>query len=45
MMIHEALQQMKEAKLELPTHVILQAGVGSMASAVLAYLVEAYKAD
>lgn len=43
MMVHEALQQLRDAQLAGPTHVILQAGVGSMASAVLAYLVEAYK--
>ena len=29
----------------MPTHVFLQAGVGSMASAVLAYLVEAFQAN
>ena len=45
MMAHESLEQLKAKKLPPPTHVILQAGVGSMASAVLAYLVEAYKAN
>lgn len=45
LMADEALEQIKAMGGGLPTHVILQAGVGSMASAVLAYLVEAYKAN
>lgn len=45
MMAHESLEQLKAKNLPGPTHVVLQAGVGSMASAVLAYLVEAYKSN
>lgn len=37
-MAAEALEQMKTAGNEAPTHVFLQAGVGSMAGGVLAYL-------
>ena len=42
-MADEAIEQIAAKKLPMPTHVVLQAGVGSMASAVLAYLVEAFK--
>ena len=42
-MADEAIEQITAKKLPMPTHVVLQAGVGSMASAVLAYLVEAFK--
>jgi diaminopropionate ammonia-lyase len=37
--IHEALEQLEG---ELPSHVFVQCGVGSLASAVLAYLVELF---
>ncbi|KAK3264323.1 hypothetical protein CYMTET_26929, partial [Cymbomonas tetramitiformis] len=39
-MVDEALEQMEGAH---PTHVLLQVGVGSMAGAVLGYLVERFK--
>lgn len=42
-MADEALDQIRLMGGAMPTHVILQAGVGSMASAVLAYLVEAFR--
>lgn len=42
-MVDEALEQIAANSCAMPTHVVLQAGVGSMASAVLAYLVEAFK--
>ncbi len=38
----EAVEQMKQMGIEKPTHVFLQAGVGSFASSVLGYLVELY---
>lgn len=40
---HEALQQLKEEKASLPTHIFLQAGVGSFAGAVAGYFVENMK--
>jgi len=43
LMADEALDQIRSMGGAMPTHVILQAGVGSMASAVLAYLVEAFR--
>lgn len=39
-MADEAIEQMESLGLGLPTHVMLQAGVGSMAGSVLAYLVD-----
>lgn len=44
-MIDEALEQIRALGQGLPTHVILQVGVGSMAGAVLGYLVEYFKAE
>jgi diaminopropionate ammonia-lyase len=41
-MADEAMEQLKRTGSPPPTHIVLQAGVGSMASAVLAYLVEAF---
>jgi len=41
-MISEAIKQMRQLNIGKPTHVFLQAGVGSMAAAVLAYLVNVY---
>jgi len=38
-LIYEAVVQMKTMGVERPTHIFLQAGVGSMAAAVTAYLV------
>jgi len=38
-MAGEVLEQIREATLPLPTHLFLQAGVGSMAAAVLGYYV------
>lgn len=40
--IYEALVQMKTMGLDKPTHIFLQAGVGSMAAAILGYLVSKY---
>ncbi len=37
-MIYEALQQLKAEGRKIPTHIFLQAGVGSMPAAVLGYL-------
>ncbi len=42
-MANEAVEQMKDIKIERPTHVILQAGVGAMAGAVLGYLSNIYE--
>merc|ERR1719424_1211113 len=39
-MIDESMEQIKEQEDAAPTHVLLQVGVGSMAGAVLGYLVE-----
>lgn len=41
-MIYESLVQMKTMGISRPTHVLLQAGVGSMSAAVLGYLVSKY---
>lgn len=41
-MLYEALDQMKEKGYTRPTHVFLQAGVGSMAAAVAAGLAQTY---
>ena len=41
-MAREAYQQLLQAQSESPTHVFLQAGVGSFAAAVQAFLVNAY---
>lgn len=41
-LIDEAVEQIKEMGIERPTHVFLQAGVGSYAGAVLGYLVSLY---
>lgn len=41
-MVHEALEQMGSEGASRPTHVFLQAGVGSMAASVLGYLVMAF---
>lgn len=42
-LIDEALEQISEQGKEMPTHVFLQAGVGSFAGAVQGYLAEIYK--
>jgi diaminopropionate ammonia-lyase len=39
----EAIEQMREAALGLPTHIFLQAGVGSMAASILAYFVNEFR--
>lgn len=39
---HEAVAQLREAGVEAPTHVFLQAGVGAMAGGVLAHLADHY---
>ncbi len=44
-MVAEALEQLRQRGVEKPTHVLLQAGVGSMAGAVLGFLVEKFQAD
>ncbi len=41
-MIAEATTQMQDLNIEKPTHVFLQAGVGSMSAAVLGFLVNVY---
>lgn len=41
-MLYEATEQMKELGYERPTHVFLQAGVGSMAAAVAAGIVQSF---
>lgn len=41
-LIHEATEQMKTYGVERPTHVFLQAGVGSFAGAILGYLVDKF---
>jgi len=43
--IYEALQQLNEYGINKPTHVFLQAGVGSFAGAVLGYLVDKFGED
>ncbi|NLN14199.1 MAG: diaminopropionate ammonia-lyase [Tissierellia bacterium] len=40
--IYEAMEQLKEDGIEKPTHVFLQAGVGSFAGAILGYLVDRF---
>lgn len=40
---NEIIHQLKEADLELPTHIFLQAGVGSMAAAIAAFFMDVYK--
>lgn len=42
-MATEAVEQMEDMEIKKPTHVILQAGVGAMAGAVLGYLSNKYK--
>lgn len=44
-MAHEALQQLSLDGIQKPTHVFLQAGVGSMAGAVLGYYANKFKGD
>lgn len=44
-MVCEAVQQLKEAGFDRPTHVFLQAGVGTMAGAVQGYLANLYGQD
>lgn len=44
-LIHEAIDQLEEYGLDKPTHVFLQAGVGSFAGSILGYLVDKYKED
>jgi diaminopropionate ammonia-lyase len=44
-MAHEADQQMKASKKDKPTHLFLQAGVGSMAAAVQGYFTNLYGAE
>ncbi|MEG2928314.1 MAG: diaminopropionate ammonia-lyase [Oscillospiraceae bacterium] len=44
-MVQEALGQMKKQQLPTITHVFLQAGVGSMAAAVTAFLAQQYGED
>jgi len=44
-MVCEAVQQLKEAGFDRPTHVFLQAGVGTMAGAVQGYLANLYGHD
>jgi len=44
-MVDEALEQMQGTDQVAPTHVVLQVGVGSMAAAVLGYLVERSTAE
>lgn len=41
----EALEQIKEAGFHYPTHVFLQAGVGSFAASMLGYLLAKFKCD
>ena len=43
-MVAEALEQLQQTGIEKPTHVLIQAGVGSMAAAVLGFLVEKFHA-
>jgi len=42
-MVAEALEQIERMDGPMPTHVFLQAGVGSMAGAILGFLVERFK--
>ncbi|WP_125154808.1 diaminopropionate ammonia-lyase [Clostridium rectalis] len=41
-LIHEAIEQLNEKGIERPTHVFLQAGVGSFAASVQGYLVSKF---
>jgi diaminopropionate ammonia-lyase len=41
-MIHEVTGQMKSFGIKRPTHVLLQVGVGSMAAAIIGYLLNTY---
>lgn len=43
-MADEAVEQIQQAKLPSPTHVLLQCGVGAMAAGVMGYLVDVYGA-
>ena len=43
--IHEAMEQLTEYGQEMPTHVFLQAGVGSFAGSILGFLVSKFKED
>ena len=42
-MVREADQQLKEQGIDRPTHVFVQAGVGSLAGAVVGYFANKYK--
>ncbi|MFT8315319.1 MAG: diaminopropionate ammonia-lyase [Clostridium sp.] len=44
-LIDEAIEQVKEMGKEIPTHVFLQAGVGSFAGAIEGYLAEKFKGE
>ena len=44
-MIREVYQQIEEQALARPTHVFLQAGVGSMAGGVLGWLADTLKTE
>lgn len=44
-LIYEAIEQMNGYGVEKPTHVFLQAGVGSFAGSILGYLVDKYGED
>lgn len=44
-MAHEAAQQLAEAGVKRPTHVLIQAGVGSLAGAVAGYYANLYGED
>ena len=44
-LIHEAMEQLRENGIERPTHVFVQAGVGSFAGAVQGYLASAFGED
>mgnify|MGYP000990785716 FL=1 len=44
-LIYEALNQLEEYGIDKPTHVFLQAGVGSFAGAILGYLVDKFKEE
>lgn len=43
--IYEAIEQLEDYGIDKPTHVFLQAGVGSFAGAMLGYLVDKYGED
>lgn len=43
--IYEAMEQLNEHGIDKPTHVFLQAGVGSFAGAILGYLVDKFGED